>query len=152
MSPSAFFSPFIILFFHAFMFYVMVLNVSLLALFKHNFAQNNQLTTKSHHLRCNVLCNNSSITELVTVMAWLLCQERQHCDKGWVLFWWKKKLLKKMCAGSHIHLSNFTKLLVRKLTRSELEKRFWKHGTHLTPQDTYPGLRESKTPLANPEV
>lgn len=49
-----FFFPFIILFYHPFMFYVMVLNVSLLALFKHNFAQSNQLTTKSHHLRCNV--------------------------------------------------------------------------------------------------
>lgn len=30
-------------------------------------------------------------------------------------------------------MSNFTKIPVRKLTHSELEKRCLKHGTHLTP-------------------
>lgn len=90
-----FFSPFIILFFHPFMFYVMVLNVSLLALLKHNFAQSKQLTTKSHHLRCNVLCNNSSITDWWQWWPWLLFQERGSTVAGTgVLFWWKKKLEK----------------------------------------------------------
>lgn len=77
------------------MFYVMVLNVSLLALLKHNFAQNNQLTTKSHHLRCNVLCNNSSITEPVTVMALAaLPGERQHCHSHWGFILVEEKAIK----------------------------------------------------------
>lgn len=82
------------------MFDVMVLNVSLLALFKHNFAQNNQLTTKCHHLRCNVLCNNSSITELVTVMALAVVSgERQQRDRDWGFILVEEKAIKNRVQG-----------------------------------------------------
>lgn len=135
------------------MFYVMFLNVSLLALLKHNFTQNNQLTTKSHHLRCNVLCNNSSITKPVTVMALAVVSgERQHCDRDWGFILVEEKAIKN-CG------QEFTSIWViaqnyqwENLTRSDLGKRCLKHGTHLTPQDTYLGLRESKIPVTNPEA